>query len=162
MVTGCAVQIAPERWAGLPGVARVLGNAEKLEPGHWVPGAPGAVADIRAARAHRAHAVAGLAGSLLLVAGLLFLAVRSWRLVVPIVLTLVLGLLLTTGFATVTSSPLNLISVAFAILFVGIAVDFAIQFAVRLREEQLHEPALLHALAGTARRAGLVRAPDMR
>ena len=99
-------------------------------------------------------AVAGLIGSLLLVAGLLFLAVRSWRLVAPIVLTLVLGLLLTTGFATITSSPLNLISVAFAILFVGIAVDFAIQFAVRLREEQLHEPALLHALAGTARKAG--------
>ena len=99
-------------------------------------------------------AVAGLVGSLLLVAGLLFLAVRSWRLVVPIVLTLVLGLLLTTGFATLTSSPLNLISVAFAVLFVGIAVDFAIQFSVRLREEQLHEPALLQALAGTAGKAG--------
>ncbi len=30
VVTGCAAQLAPERWAGLPGVARVLGNAEKL------------------------------------------------------------------------------------------------------------------------------------
>ena len=31
VVTGCAAQIEPETFAGLPGVARVLGNAEKLE-----------------------------------------------------------------------------------------------------------------------------------
>ncbi len=99
-------------------------------------------------------AVAGLVGSLVLVVVLLTLAVRSWRLVAPIVMTLLLGLLLTTGFATLTSSPLNLISVAFAILFVGIAVDFAIQFSVRFRSEQLAEPGIDAALAGTARRAG--------
>ncbi|MDG6095332.1 MMPL family transporter [Acetobacter sp. AN02] len=75
--------------------------------------------------------VAGLIGSLLLVTLWLFLAVRSWRVIVPIVLTLVTGLLLTTGFAAVAVGTLNLISVAFAILFVGIAVDFAIQFSVR-------------------------------
>ena len=79
-------------------------------------------------------AVVGLVGSTLLVIVWLVLAVRTWRLIVPIVLTLGLGLLLTTGFATITSSPLNLISVAFAILFVGIAVDFAIQFSARYRE----------------------------
>lgn len=45
-------------------------------------------------------------------------------------------LLLTTGFAAVAVGTLNLISVAFAILFVGIAVDFAIQFSVRLRGQQ--------------------------
>lgn len=99
-------------------------------------------------------AVAGLIGSLLLVVVWLVLAVRTWRVVVPIVLTLILGLLLTTGFATLTSSPLNLISVAFAILFVGIAVDFAIQFSVRFREAQLSEAGILAALRQTARRAG--------
>ena len=99
-------------------------------------------------------AVAGLVGSLVLVVVWLALAVRSWRLIVPIVLTLVLGLLLTTGFATLTCNPLNLISVAFAILFVGIAVDFAIQFCVRFREVQLHAADINEALAGTARRAG--------
>ena len=98
-------------------------------------------------------AVAGLAGSLVLVTVWLFLAVRSWRLVVPIVLTLLLGLVLTTAFAAITSSPLNLISVAFAILFVGIAVDFAIQFCVRLREAQ-RGLALVPALVQTAQRAG--------
>ncbi len=104
-------------------------------------------------------AVAGLIGSLVLVIAWLVLAVRTWRVVVPIVLTLILGLLVTTGFATLTSSPLNLISVAFAILFVGIAVDFAIQFSVRFREAQgdaqPDAPGILAALRRTAGRAGV-------
>ncbi len=100
-------------------------------------------------------AAAGLAGSTLLVILWLALAVRSWRIVVPILLTLMLGLLLTTAFATLTVSPLNLISVAFAILFVGIAVDFAIQFSVRLREAQTEARDLRIALGATGRRAGV-------
>ncbi len=84
----------------------------------------------------------------------LFLAARSWRLVLPIVGTLVVGLALTTGFAAVVVGTLNLVSVAFAVLFVGIAVDFAIQFCVRLRE-QLHEyPDLKIALMATGYHAG--------
>jgi threonylcarbamoyladenosine tRNA methylthiotransferase MtaB len=51
VVTGCAAQIAPEKWVGLPGVARVLGNAEKLLPQSWAPDAPSAVADIMTAAA---------------------------------------------------------------------------------------------------------------
>ena len=98
-------------------------------------------------------AALGLIGSLLLVTLWLVLAVRTWRMVVPIVLTLLLGLLLTTLFAAVTSSPLNLISVAFAILFVGIAVDFAIQFCVRFRDAQ-RDHAMIPALGVTAERAG--------
>lgn len=80
--------------------------------------------------------VAGLLGSLVLVIVWLTLAVHTWRVIVPIVITLITGLLLTTGFAAVAVGTLNLISVAFAILFVGIAVDFAIQFSVRLRGQQ--------------------------
>ena len=99
-------------------------------------------------------ALAGLAGSFVLVIVWLALAVRSWRLIVPIIATLTLGLLLTTAFAALTSSPLNLISVAFAILFVGIAVDFAIQFSVRFREALHRQPDPLLALAATAERAG--------
>ena len=104
-------------------------------------------------------AVRGLIGSFVLVVLWLTFAVRSWRLIVPIVLTLVLGLLFTTGFAAVTSSPLNLISVAFAILFVGIAVDFAIQFSVRYREVAtgIDDSALASrgALGVAARRSGV-------
>ena len=62
VVTGCAAQIAPERWAALPGVERVLGNAEKLRPESWAPGAPGGVSDIMAARETAAHLVTEFAG----------------------------------------------------------------------------------------------------
>jgi hopanoid biosynthesis associated RND transporter like protein HpnN len=99
-------------------------------------------------------AVVGLAGSLVLVILWLYFAVRSWRLIVPILTTLILGLVFTTGFASVAVGTLNLISVAFAILFVGIAVDFAIQFCVRLRARRYNHPGLEDALRETGRRAG--------
>ena len=99
-------------------------------------------------------AVAGLIGSFLLVVLWLYLAVRNWRLMVPIISTLVLGLLLTTGFAALVIGTLNLISVAFAILFVGIAVDFAIQFTVRFRERRFTYPDMTEALRETGRRSG--------
>ncbi|MDF7673206.1 MMPL family transporter [Acetobacteraceae bacterium ESL0709] len=75
----------------------------------------------------------GLIISLALVTLWLILAVRSIRVIIPILMTLITGLILTTGFAALSVGTLNLISVAFAILFVGIAVDFAIQFGVRFR-----------------------------
>lgn len=99
-------------------------------------------------------AAVGLIGSFVLVMVWLYLAVRSWRLMGPIMVTLVLGLLLTTGFAALTIGTLNLISVAFAVLFVGIAVDFSIQFTVRLRERRHTYPDLGEGLRETARRAG--------
>jgi threonylcarbamoyladenosine tRNA methylthiotransferase MtaB len=62
VVTGCAAQIAPERWRGLPGVTRVLGNSEKLEAASWQEGAAGGVSDIFAAREMAAHLVTEFAG----------------------------------------------------------------------------------------------------
>ena len=100
-------------------------------------------------------ALVGTVGSAVLIAVWLFLALGSWRLIVPILLTLVLGLLVTVGFAAATIGTLNLISVAFAILFVGIAVDFAIQFSMRFREARLEAPEIAMALALTARRTGV-------
>jgi hopanoid biosynthesis associated RND transporter like protein HpnN len=99
-------------------------------------------------------AAGGLIGSFVLVTVWLYLAVRSWRLMMPIVLTLLLGLLVTTAFAAVVIGTLNLISVAFAVLFVGIAVDFAIQFTVRLREERYLHPQISEALRETGRISG--------
>jgi threonylcarbamoyladenosine tRNA methylthiotransferase MtaB len=62
VVTGCAAQINPDAWASLPGVRRVLGNVEKLDPASWTPDAPSAVADIAAARDVAAHLVTEFAG----------------------------------------------------------------------------------------------------
>ena len=98
--------------------------------------------------------VSGLVGSVALISLWLFFAVRTWRLIVPILLTLGLGLLLTVTFAAAAIGTLNLVSVGFGILFIGIAVDFAIQFAVRLREAGESEAERGMALRNTARRAG--------
>lgn len=98
--------------------------------------------------------LSGFVASVVLIALWLFFAVRSWRLIVPILLTLGLGLLLTLGFAAIAVGTLNLVSVGFGILFVGIAVDFAIQFCVRMREGRKTHPELGEALVYTARRAG--------
>lgn len=73
--------------------------------------------------------------SVALVLVVLFLALRSFRLIAPILLTLFAGLISTTAFAMCAIGSLNLISVAFAVMFVGIAVDFGIQFGVRYREQ---------------------------
>ncbi len=62
VVTGCAAQIDPAKWAALPGVARVLGNEDKLKPESWAPGALGAVSDIMAARETAPHLVTEFAG----------------------------------------------------------------------------------------------------
>jgi hopanoid biosynthesis associated RND transporter like protein HpnN len=99
-------------------------------------------------------AVAGLVGATLLISLWLFLAVRSWRLIAPILMTLGFGLMLTLLFAAAAVGTLNLVSVGFGILFVGIAVDFAIQFSVRYREMRLAFPEPARALAETGRRVG--------
>ncbi len=62
VVTGCAVQLKPEAWASLPGVTRVLGNADKLEVEHWGSGTGSAVSDIMAARETVPHLVTEFAG----------------------------------------------------------------------------------------------------
>jgi uncharacterized protein len=99
-------------------------------------------------------AVVGLVGSILLISLWLFLAVRSWRLIVPILGTLGLGLMLTLLFAAAAVGTLNLVSVGFGILFVGIAVDFAIQFSVRYRAMRRDYPDPARAMAETGRQVG--------
>lgn len=77
---------------------------------------------------------------------LLILALRSWRVIIPILITLVCGLVVTAEFATLAIGRLNVISVSFAVLFVGIGVDFGIQFAVRYRQERFERNDLGAAL----------------
>lgn len=67
---------------------------------------------------------------------LLFWGVRSARVVLAIMISLMVGLALTAAFAAATVGSLNPISVAFAVMFVGIAVDFGIQFVTAYRNER--------------------------
>lgn len=73
--------------------------------------------------------------SLSLVSLCLFFGLRSLTLVGATIVTLVCGLIWTAGFATVAVGHLNLLSVAFAVLFIGLGVDFGIHLALRYAEE---------------------------
>jgi hypothetical protein len=80
----------------------------------------------------------------------LTLALRAARLVVAIITTLLAGLVACGTFATAVVGPLNPISAAFAVLFIGIAVDFGIQFSVRYRDERFRTGDFAMALRNTA------------
>ncbi len=64
VVTGCAAQLAPERYAAMEGVTRVLGNREKMDPAAYAPDAGEAirVTDIMTARETSAHLLEGFEG----------------------------------------------------------------------------------------------------
>ena len=102
----------------------------------------------------------GLVGliSAVLVACVLFIGLRSWRLVAPILLTLVVGLCWTAGFAALAVGQLNLISVAFAVLFIGLSVDFGIHFALRFREVRGAQAEPGHSEPANAGAGGAARA----
>ena len=91
-------------------------------------------------------------GSSLLLIFWLVLALGTWRLIVPVVITLVVGLIYTLGFAALAVGRLNLVSVAFAVLFIGLAVDFGIQFGVRLHARQYSDRTFDFSLHETAHR----------
>ncbi len=79
---------------------------------------------------------AGIAAllALIVVAVILVAGLKSVRLVLAALITLITGLILTAAMATATVGKLNLISVAFAVLYIGLGIDFAIHFCLRFRE----------------------------
>jgi len=91
--------------------------------------------------------------SFVFVGALLVWGMRSGVLVTTTLITLFVGLVLTAGWATLAVGELNLISVAFAVLFIGLGEDFGVHFCLRYREE---------ANAGVAKPEGLaVTAADV-
>jgi uncharacterized protein len=89
--------------------------------------------------------------TLLLVFLVLWLALKKARIILAVAVNLVVGLFLTAAVGLWMVGALNLISVAFAVLFVGLGVDFGIQFSVRYRSERHGYPDLDQALRATAR-----------
>ena len=88
--------------------------------------------------------------TLAIVLFILWLALRSKRLILAVFINLFVGLTMTAAFGLMMVGALNLISVYFAVLFVGIGVDFGIQYSVRYRADR-HE---LNDLEGAVRAAG--------
>jgi hypothetical protein len=95
------------------------------------------------------------AGALTLLVFWLCLAVRSMRAVAAILITLAAGLVACVGFAVGAVGRFNPISVAFAPLFIGIAIDFGIQFCVRYAAEHQADANASDAFRRTAAGVGL-------
>lgn len=74
--------------------------------------------------------------SIILVSLILFFAFRRIKLIIFLTLSIFIGLIITTGLTTLVVGSLNLISVAFAVLFIGISVDFGIQVYLRILEKK--------------------------
>ncbi|MCV0387857.1 MAG: MMPL family transporter [Nitrobacter sp.] len=72
--------------------------------------------------------------SFVLVALTLMIGIRSWRVILALLATLIIGSIWTSGLAAITVRELNLISLAFMVLFVGLGVDFGTHLALRQME----------------------------
>jgi len=87
--------------------------------------------------------------ALVMVALVLWLGLRSFRLIAASLITLVIGLLLTAAFSTWAVGQLNMISVAFAVLYIGLGVDYSIHLCLRYRELGMDGASIQEALSGS-------------
>ena len=85
---------------------------------------------------------------------ILWLALRWWRIIFAVFVSLAVGLAVTAALGILMVGALNLISVYFAVLFVGLGVDFGLQFSVRYRAERHEVDGLYESLLHAGRRAG--------
>jgi hopanoid biosynthesis associated RND transporter like protein HpnN len=100
-------------------------------------------------------AVSNVIGTIAVVLVILWLALKSARIISAVFINLFIGLSITAALGLLMVHALNMISVAFAVLFIGLGVDFAIQFSVRYRAERHKVPELTEALALAAQHVGV-------
>ena len=94
-------------------------------------------------------------GTVIVVLIILWLALHSAKIIFAVFVNLFVGLSITTAVGLMLVGSLNLLSVAFAVLFVGLGVDFGIQFSVRYRSERFKNDNLVESLVEAARRAAV-------
>ncbi len=94
-------------------------------------------------------------GTVVIVLIILWLALHSAKIIFAVFVNLFVGLSLTTAVGLMMVGSFNLLSIAFAVLFVGLGVDFGIQFSVRYRSERFKNDNLAEALAEAARRVAI-------
>ena len=83
---------------------------------------------------------------------ILWLALRSWKIVVAVYFSVMVGLAVTAALGLALVGAFNLLSIAFFVLFVGLGVDFGIQFSVRYRSERYKCGELYESLTSAARK----------
>ena len=93
--------------------------------------------------------------SIISVLVILWLALRSPRIILAVAISLIIALPVTAALGLMLVGALNLISVAFFVLFIGLGVDFGLQFCVRYRAERHDYGDLRAALRSAARKAGV-------
>ena len=93
--------------------------------------------------------------SFLLVAIAVMIGLGSGRLVFASLVTLLVGFIWTLGFALFFVGRLNLISVAFGVLFIGLSIDYGIQYCIRYRELMASGLGHHEAIVETARGLGV-------
>ncbi|WP_442755217.1 MMPL family transporter [Methylocystis sp. JAN1] len=98
---------------------------------------PVPLADEQFASVREGSAFNGVVTGFIVIA-ILWAALRSLRLVAAVVVCLAAGLLVTAGVGLLVAGALNPISIAFAMLFIGLGADFAVQYTVRFRAQR-HE-----------------------
>jgi hopanoid biosynthesis associated RND transporter like protein HpnN len=94
-------------------------------------------------------------GTVLVVLLILWMALHSAKIISAVFLNLFIGLSITTAVGLWMVGSLNLLSIAFAVLFVGLGVDFGIQFSVRYRSERFKSDDLRLALEKAAERSAV-------
>jgi hopanoid biosynthesis associated RND transporter like protein HpnN len=94
-------------------------------------------------------------GTVLVVLVILWLALHSAKIIFAVFVNLFIGLSITTAVGLMMVGSLNLLSIAFAVLFVGLGVDFGIQYSVRYRSERFKNDNLTLALENAARRSAV-------
>lgn len=92
--------------------------------------------------------------TVIIVLGILWLALRSKRLILAVFVNLFVGLTITAAVGLALVGALNLISVYFAVLFVGIGVDFGLQYSVRYRADRYELKDLEAAVRAAGRKFG--------
>lgn len=102
----------------------------------------------------RVSALRDAVTALLGVLVVLWLALRSWKLIIPVLFGLIVGLAATAALGLAIVGAFNLISIAFFVLFIGLGVDFGIQFCVRYRSERHELVDLRSALRSAAQKSG--------
>ena len=93
--------------------------------------------------------------TVLIVLVILWMALHSAKIIFAVFVNLFIGLSLTTAVGLMMVGSLNLLSIAFAVLFVGLGVDFGIQFSVRYRSERFKNENLAEALESAASRSAV-------
>ncbi len=92
--------------------------------------------------------------SLVAVTTILVFGLRSWRLALANSLSLSIGLVWTFAFAAAAIGSLNLISVAFSVLFIGLADDFGVHFCMRWQDLCMKGSSSAEAMRSTASDVG--------